>query len=594
MGQSTITMIAGSWYLENSSATHGAASWLYSSWKANNQDPRTWSHGAIICFQIPNSLRYKRITKATIRYYTKAYRGGIETTTDTTDGMRIAPYIIDPQYIDEVTGASLNTYGQLGEFVLVEPFTSYSSTAYPKWRTADITSLYGSNLYNGEYFTCILMGAPGFPYASPYGGDAYSNAARIGGLLSGYEAQLILDYEDVTQLPPTPSYPAGTYVNENTDILFAWAWNSTTPATQASVQLEYKLKTAANYTVVSLTQTTHTYLLSGGLSQGTYQWRIKATNDAGETSAYSEVAEFNVVGKPAAPVINAVPNRTLTEITWNTTDQNAFDITISDANGKEILKDSVASSASSYKPEIFLKGNYTVGVRTRNSTGLVSDWSYKAFGITASGPTKPTIQLLQNDTKVTILTNMTDGITYAVIRTEEETGEEKILGLIQTDNLVDTTFGFDRQYKYIVRAWATGGYTDSDPERICYPKTAIVLETNNDELIIDRSDETFLPYEEDIIGDMAVFNCVGRMLPIAEHGEYESRAFASRVYISEEQKERLAKMARKNYIFYRDYSGRAFPVAIQPPIKYSRFMDDGYMVDITFIRIAEQEVIVNV
>lgn len=589
-------MSAGNWYLENDSTTHSSPSWLYTSWKPNNADqfPTTWWHGAIICFQIPSALRYKRITKAVIRYYTKSYINGTESTTDRTDGMRIAPYIINPTDIPNVTGTTLETYGQLGEFVLVEPFNGYGSTTYPKWRTADITSLYSSNLYNGEYFTVILMGAPGHPYASAYGGNPYNNAARIGGLTSGYEAQLILDYEDVTQLPPTPSYPAGTYINENTDILFAWAWNSVTPATQASVQLEYKLKTAANYTVVSLTQTTHTYLLSGGLAQGTYQWRIKATNDAGETSAYSEVVEFNVVGKPAAPVINAVPNRTLTEITWNTTDQNAFDVTITDANGKEILKDSVASAASSYKPEIFLKGNYTVGVRTRNSTGLVSDWSYKAFGITAAGPAKPSIQLLQDGPKVTVLTAKTDGITYAVIRTEEGTGEEKILGLIQGESLTDATFGFDIPYKYIVRAWATGGYTDSDPARICYPMSAIVLETADDELVIDRSDETFLPYEEDVGGDMAVFNCIGRELPVVEHGGYESRAFASRLYIREDQKERLASMAKKNLIFYRDYSGRAFPVAIQPPVRYTRYFGDGYMVDITFVRIAETEVVVNV
>ena len=84
-----------------------------------------------------------------------------------------------------------------------------------------------------------------------------------------------------------------------------------------------------------------------GLPQGTYQWRIKGTNDAGETSAYSEVAEFNVVGKPTAPIINEVPNRTLTQITWNTTDQNAYDITITDANGKVLIDESVASAESS-------------------------------------------------------------------------------------------------------------------------------------------------------------------------------------------------------------------------------------------------------
>lgn len=244
---------------------------------------------------------------------------------------------------------------------------------------------------------------------------------------------------------------------------------------------------------------------------------------------------------------------------------------------------------------MFLKGTYTVGIRTRNSTGLVSDWSYKTFSITAAGPTKPSILLLQNDAQAKISTSAENGINYAVVRKEDRDGApEEILGLMDAGILIDATFGFGIPYRYVVRAWSTGGYTDSDPERICYSKSAVVLETLADELVIDRSEQTYLPFVEDVNGDMAVFNCVGRELPIAEHGEYKSRIFKSRLYIRENQQERLVKMSKDNRIFYRDYSGRAFPVAIQPPISFERWMGDGYMAEITFVRIAETEVVVNV
>jgi hypothetical protein len=335
--------------------------------------------------------------------------------------------------------------------------------------------------------------------------------------------------------------------------------------------------------------------MSGGLEQGTYIWKIKGTNDAGEESSYSTGVRFYVVGKPAAPIINAVPNRTLTEITWNASDQNAFDITITDSAGKILINDSVASSESSYKPNIFLKGTYTVAIRTRNSTGLVSDWSYKAFSITASGPAKPSIRLLQNDAQVFITVTVASGIKYAIIRKEDREGaDEQILGIVEGDTFMDATFGFGIPYRYVVRAWSTGGYTDSDPERICYPKTAIVLETKDKELIIDKSEDTFLPFSEDVNGDMAVFNCIGRDLPIVEHSEFESRVFRSRLYIHDYQKEKLVAMAKENRIYYRDYSGRAFPVAIQPPVNFERWMGNGYMVDMQFVMISETEVVVNV
>jgi hypothetical protein len=52
-------------------------------------------------------------------------------------------------------------------------------------------------------------------------------------------------------------------------------------------------------------------------------------------------------------------------------------------------------------------------------------------------------------------------------------------------------------------------------------------------------------------------------------------------------------MAMKNKIYYRDYSGRAFPVAIEM-LSFNRYMNDGYIADIQFLRISEEEVIINV
>ena len=43
------------------------------------------------------------------------------------------------------------------------------------------------------------------------------------------------------------------------------------------------------------------------------------------------------------------------------------------------INETVASSATTYKPNLLLKGTYTVGIRYRNSTGLSSDWAYKVF-----------------------------------------------------------------------------------------------------------------------------------------------------------------------------------------------------------------------
>ncbi len=575
MGSSLLTISKGTWIYENNQTPHTSDNLMRSSIFTNEET-------AVAQFTIPSSLRYKRFVSATLIFYTTA-RSGSETSYG--DGCRLSAYKTGDT-LDELIWNNMGALGERGDIIEAEPISAYSSDTFPRWRYIDITGIFAKNIVDGTYYTIMINAWPGVH-------GAYAGIGNAS--LTDYETKLSVTYEDVPQLPPSPSYPVGTYVTENTDLLFAWNWEATTGATQAAVQLEYKLKTAESWTVVSLTQTTHTYLLTGGLAQGVYQWRIKGTNDAGEVSDYSSIAEFSVVGQPAAPVIDNVPNKALTTITWTTADQNAFDIQIIDSNNKTVINDSVASSVASYKPNIFLKGSYTAKVRVRNSTGLVSDWGTKAFTINAAGPSKPTIRLFQDDTQITIETDTAASTNYAVIRQEGEDGAEKILGTMTAGKFTDSTFGFDRQYKYIVRAWATGGYTDSDPERVCYPKISIVLQTEDDELEIDKSEEIYLPYTEDITGEMAVYNCIGRELPVVEHGAFESRAFKTRLYIEDEdQKERLVAMSRKDRIYYRDYSGRAFPVAIQPPITFARWMSEGYMAEMTFIRIADTEVVVNV
>lgn len=583
MSSSTsIMMSSGTWIRKYDSTNHSSDLELRCIRRFKNDGP-LGDLTAVLQFPIPSSLKYKRIISAKIRYYSKYWYYQYETASRET-GMELAPYITDGQALYTLTGSNYESKGELGAWKTVEPFNSYVN--YPRERVADVTDLLAGNISSDGYFTVFMAGMPGWHYAGV--------ETHISSLGTGHEAYLDIIYEDVTQLAPTPTYPINANVNENQEILFTWAWNSSTEAVQAAVQLEYKLKTAQSYTVVSLTQTGHTYKLTSGLPQGEYQWRIKGTNDASETSGYSSVVNFNVVGKPAIPVINAIPNRTLTEITWNAVGQLSADITLVDSNGITLVEQTIASQISSFKPEMFLKGTYTFGVRVRNETGINSEWAYRTFSITAAGPAKPTIRLSQDYAQVKININKDDNLNYAIIRKEDvKDAPEKILAIIREDEYIDKTFALETPYRYVVRAYSTGGYTDSDPARaICHSET-VIIESADDEVILDRSESQFLPYVEDAATEFATFNTVGREYPIVEHGENESWAFRSNLFVTEEQKAKLRIMAKQNKLYYRDYSKRAFPVAIEG-LSFTRYMNRGYIVDIRFIRIAEEEVLVNV
>ena len=583
-------MSAGTWNRTRDTTNHSSASWLRSTSKPvyNYTGGSEVGYFAFLQFAIPNTLKYKRIKKVILSFYTRAWWNGQQVSMTGITGMGIAPYIADGTALSNVTGSTVDTYGQAGEVVMAIPYSGNDAVSYPAWRTADITSVFESNLYNNAYFTCMCYVWPGYPdYGSP------SMYAEIGGIGSGYAAYITIDYEDVPQAAPGPAYPVGTYVNENTDLLFSWAWNSSTQAVQASVQLEYKLASAQNYTVVSLTQTTHSYTLAGGLPQGAYVWRIKGTNDAGETSDYSNVAEFTVIGKPGVPVINTPANKALTEITWQASDQNSYDITLKDSEGKQLINETVASSSTSYTPNMLLKGTYTVGIRYRNSSGLSSDWAYKVFSITAAGPAKPVMTLYGDGENARIKVDRADGVRYVVMRAEDNDQNYIIIGLLDNDTFTDKTAKFNTGYGYKIRAYASAGYTDSDVAHFRCNSEKVALQTSELDIFLDKSEEEFFPYNEEATREMSIYKCPGRQYAIVEHSESDEVIFSTSLFVTEKQKADVTEIAKQDYIYYRDYSKRAFPVAIRR-LSFSRFMKEGYIANIEFIRIAEREVVINV
>ena len=279
MASTTLALYKSNWVELKSTVTHVGDAWLRSAFYEDSVNGRIYklrNPVAVLQFGITGTIAGKTIKSVKLNYYAKATSPHSITTGA---GIAVAPFLCDGNALDHLTASRVMTSGLLGEWQVLEQGNMQSTAyTYPQWRVVDITDIFKSNIYNNAYFTIMLISAPGITT------DEYT---EIGGVGSEYAAYLSVEYEDDPQKNPTPTYPNSVYVNEYTDILFAWAWNSTTEATQASVQLEYKLKTAGSYTVVNLTQSTQTYKLVGGLAQGVYTWRIKGTNSAGTTSDFS-------------------------------------------------------------------------------------------------------------------------------------------------------------------------------------------------------------------------------------------------------------------------------------------------------------------
>ena len=373
---------------------------------------------------------------------------------------------------------------------------------------------------------------------------------------------------------------------ENTDIAFTWIYNSLTPARQASATIKYKDKDAVNWTTYQ-SNSSNPYCTIENIPQGNYEWKLSITNEYGETSADSNVLEFNIIGRPQAPIILTPTNCCLTTISWNADGQEAAEIML--YQGAElIVHETIATATSSYKPQIFLKGNYLVKVRIKNSSDLWSDFRELAFTINAAGPTAGRLNAVPLDKSVQLI-GTHSSTNVALIRVED--GEETVVAMAA--EAVDKHVAGDTEYIYILRSWNTGGYTDSGAVHVVCNFEGSIISNEDDELILEKSDEKFFKHEETVARDYAALHFIGREYPVIERDEFSDVQIEKRFHVTREQKKILDRISKKPSVFYRDSRGNAFKAVITS-VRYSGFMSHDYIAEISIMRTAPDEVIINV
>ena len=543
------------------------------------------AQGAILRFSRPNALKYAKITSVTLTWkmdgYSQPNPGDPYNYSDT--GFAMVAIYSSSYPLSAITWNSYKQNGVTGEWLSIG--SNYTVTK-PVTRTADVTAMYNSAMSESD-FTLVIAAGSGWSWS-----DQYNSGYKT--WIDPSNCYLTVTYEPGTQPAPTPLYPKDQTLVEADSTLFTWQFNSETEAVQTAAQLEYKTTTAGSYTTVSLTQADSYYTLNTRLAPGSYQWRVKVTNDAGVVSNYSDVAYFNIVGRPASPIINEPANKALTEISWNTTNQQACEIILADQSGRELYHETLATQENFYKPNFFLKGAYLFSVRVMNDSMLWSDWAQRAFTISAAGPTAATIALISaaGVPSVRFTYSIPEGVNGALMRSCE--GKEKILANLEPleTEYTDDTVAADVVYTYWIRTYVNG-YTDSVKLDAKVSFDGSIFSTEDTVLHLKQSDEKFLPHSEDIYRDFAILKLSGREFPMIERGEFTTVEFSRRFYVSAQQKKVLDKLCKAEAVFYRDTKENAFPAGIKQ-VHYDDYMADGYLATIGLVRLHEEEVVVNV
>lgn len=592
----TMTINPSGWtYVSNldKNADHSFASRAYTGRYFKNavENETAWNNisqinvpaqGAIFKFVKPNALKYAKITSVKLTWYLDGYASpsGGETYFTDYGQAYVASYGSDYP-LSAITWNSYKQNGVTGDFLSIG---SGAQVTKPISRTADITAMYSAALSSTD-FTIVIAAANGTSV------DAYSSFYSW---VDPTQTYLTVTYEPGTQPAPSPLYPKDQTLIEADTTLFTWQFNSETEAVQTAAQLQYKLASDQTYTTVNLTQPDYSYTLNSRLAPGSYQWRVKVTNDAGETSDFSEVANFNIVGRPAAPIINEPANKALTEISWNTTNQQSCEIILADQGGRELYHETLASQENFYRPNFFLKGAYLFSVRVMNDSMMWSDWAQRAFTISAAGPAAATISLVSaaGTPSVRLTYSIPSGINGALMRSCE--GKEKIITNLEpmATGYVDDTVASDVVYTYWIRTYVDG-YTDSQKLEAKVSFDGAIFSAADTILHLMTSDEQFLQHSEDISREFAILKLSGREYPLIERGEFTSVEFSRKFYVTAAEKKILDKLCKEESVYYRDNKENAFPAGIKQ-VHYDSYMADGYLATISLVRLHEEEVVVNV
>ncbi|MCI7135247.1 MAG: hypothetical protein MSA04_09525 [Clostridiales bacterium] len=184
-----------------------------------------------------------------------------------------------------------------------------------------------------------------------------------------------------TEVTPTakPVSPSGIVIDATIVNRFSWQHIISTGTPQSKADLQWSADGTTWNTIATVTGENQYYdVPANTFTSGTKYWRVRTYNTDSTASAWSDKAEFIAINAPSAPSIVIQSTGPRPRITWQTTEQEAYQLTLS--NG--YASGSVYGTEKAWRSPVYLAdGSYTVRVRVQNKYGMWSEWSAAALPI---------------------------------------------------------------------------------------------------------------------------------------------------------------------------------------------------------------------
>ena len=325
-----------------------------------------------------------------------------------------------------------------------------------------------------------------------------------------------------TDVTPTakPVSPSGIVIDATIATRFSWQHIISTGTPQSKADLQWSADGTTWNTLTTVTGENQYYdVPANTFTSGTKYWRVRTYNTDGTASEWSDKAEFIAINAPSAPSIVIQSTGPRPRITWQTSEQEAYQLTLS--NG--YASGTVYGTEKAWRSPVYLAdGSYTVRVRVQNKYGMWSEWSAAALPISHTEGEAITLTVTAGHEAA--LTWQTAG-SYDFYLVERDGAA--IARTVQKQYVDHTSIG---SVTYRVR----GCYADSDNYGVSNSDTAEILPETN--MICDletgvwlemRLSETQLRTNRtSFSAGVSTIHLAGLAYPIEERSEQRDRALS--------------------------------------------------------------------
>ena len=176
-----------------------------------------------------------------------------------------------------------------------------------------------------------------------------------------------------------PVSPSGIVVDATIANRFSWQHIISTGTPQSKADLQWSADGTTWNAIATVTGEKQYYdVPANTFASGTKYWRVRTYNTDGTASEWSDKAEFIAINAPSAPPIVIQSTGPRPKITWQTTEQEAYELTLSDG----YASGTIYGTEKAWRSPVYIAdGSYTVSVRVQNQYGMWSEWSAAALPV---------------------------------------------------------------------------------------------------------------------------------------------------------------------------------------------------------------------